>query len=86
MQAPDDWKPNAVVGAAETVGAGVGGAETVGAGDGIEVGAVEAVGTGVGRDDTRHTRHPESVFEKSDDHEMIVHELTATHSGPEEPE
>ena len=53
---------------------------------GAAVGAAEVVGAGVGRDGTRHTRHPESTATQSDDHEMLVDELTATQSGPEEPE
>ena len=86
MQGPDDLKPNVVVGGAETVGAGVGGAEIVGAGDGIEVGANEIVGARVGRDGLRHTRHPGAAVSPSDDHKILVDELTATQSGPEEPE
>ena len=77
MQGPDDWKPNVVVGAGEDVGAAV----TVGAGVGAGV-----VGAGVGRDGTRHTRQPEAPLLPSEYHEMIVDELTATQSGPEEPE
>ena len=86
MQGPEDWKPNVVVGGAESVGAGVGGAETVGVDVGFEVGGCETVGAGVGRDGTRHTRHPDAVLDTSDDHEMLVEELTATPSGPEVPE
>ena len=94
MQEPDEWNPSVVVGAAVAVGAGVGtlvvGADVVGAavgaGDGFEVGGCETVGAGVGRDGTRHTRHPEATEIPSDDHEMLVDELTATQSGPQVPE
>ena len=54
----------------------------------VTVGADETVGAGVGAtvDSTRHTRHPDAVLDTSDDHEMLVDELTATPSGPEVPE
>ena len=74
MQLPDEWKAQFVVGAGDDVGAIVGAAETVG--------ATVTVGAGVGNG-ARHTRHPAAGYCPSDDHEMLVDELTATQSGPE---
>ena len=67
IQGPDDWKPNVVVGAVETVGAAVNVGAGVGADDGIgvvvgaaeTVGAGETVGTGVGG--TRPPPHAQHI-------------------------